>query len=41
LVEKAKEVFDQEEIEKSIKKINKGKFDFNDLLSQIRPNRFL
>ena len=36
LVEKAKEVFDQEEIEKSIKKINKGRFDFNDLLSQIR-----
>jgi signal recognition particle subunit SRP54 len=36
LVEKAQEIFDKDEMEKSINKINKGKFDFNDLLSQIR-----
>jgi signal recognition particle subunit SRP54 len=36
LVEKAQDIFDKDEIEKSINKINKGKFDFNDLLSQIR-----
>jgi signal recognition particle subunit SRP54 len=36
LVEKAQEVFDQEELKKAEKKFRKGKFDFNDLLSQIR-----
>jgi signal recognition particle subunit SRP54 len=36
LVEKAQEVFDQEEMEKAAKKLQKGQFDFNDLLSQIR-----
>jgi signal recognition particle subunit SRP54 len=36
LVEKAQDIFDKDEMEKSINKINKGKFDFNDLLSQIR-----
>jgi len=36
LVEKAKEVFDAEEMEKTAKKMQKGHFDFNDLLSQIR-----
>ena len=36
LVEKAQEVFDAGEMEKSMKKMQKGKFDFDDLLSQIR-----
>ncbi len=36
LVEKAQEVFDAEEMEKAAKKMQKGQFDFNDLLSQIR-----
>lgn len=36
LVEKAKEVFDAQEIEKAAKKMQKGQFDLNDLLSQIR-----
>ena len=36
LVEKAQEVFDAKEMEKSAKKMQKGQFDFNDLLSQIR-----
>jgi signal recognition particle subunit SRP54 len=36
LVEKAQEVFDANEMEKAAKKMRKGKFDFDDLLSQIR-----
>jgi signal recognition particle subunit SRP54 len=36
LVEKAQEIFDEEEMEKSAKKMQKGHFDLNDLLSQIR-----
>ncbi len=36
LVEKAQEVFDVGEMEKAAKKMQKGKFDFDDLLSQIR-----
>ena len=36
LVEKAQEVFDAKEMEKAAKKMQKGQFDFNDLLSQIR-----
>lgn len=36
LVEKAQEVFDAAEMEKAAKKMQKGQFDFNDLLSQIR-----
>lgn len=36
LVEKAQEMFDAKEMEKSAKKMQKGQFDFNDLLSQIR-----
>lgn len=36
LVEKAQEVFDVKEMEKAAKKMQKGQFDFNDLLSQIR-----
>ncbi len=36
LVEKAQEVFDQGEMEKAEKKMRKGEFDFDDLLSQIR-----
>jgi signal recognition particle subunit SRP54 len=36
LVEKAQEVFDAGEMEKAAKKMQKGQFDFNDLLSQIR-----
>ena len=36
LVEKAQEVFDVAEMEKAAKKMQKGKFDFDDLLSQIR-----
>ena len=36
LVEKAQEVFDKNEMEKAAKKMQKGEFDFNDLLSQIR-----
>jgi len=36
LVEKAQEVFDQSEMEKAEKKMRKGEFDFDDLLSQIR-----
>lgn len=36
LVEKAQEMFDVREMEKSAKKMQKGDFDLNDLLSQIR-----
>ncbi len=36
LVEKAQEVFDAGEMEKAAKKMQKGKFDFDDLLGQIR-----
>lgn len=36
LVEKAQEVFDADEMEKAAKKMQKGKFDFDDLLGQIR-----
>jgi signal recognition particle subunit SRP54 len=36
LVEKAQEIFDISEMEKSAKKMQKGQFDLNDLLSQIR-----
>ncbi len=36
LVEKAQEVFDAGEMEKAAKKMQKGKFDLEDLLSQIR-----
>jgi signal recognition particle subunit SRP54 len=36
LVEKAKEVFDADEMEKTAKKMQKGHFDLNDLLSQMR-----
>ncbi len=36
LVEKAQEVFDAAEMEKAAKKMQKGKFDLDDLLSQIR-----
>jgi signal recognition particle subunit SRP54 len=36
LVEKAQEVFDAAEMEKAAKKMQKGQFDLNDLLSQIR-----
>lgn len=36
LVERAQEVFDAGEMEKAAKKMQKGQFDFNDLLSQIR-----
>jgi len=41
LVEKAQEVFDQNEMEKATKKMQKGQFDFEDLLSQIRNTRKL
>ncbi len=36
LVEKAQEVFDEKEMEKAAKKMQKGEFDLEDLLSQIR-----
>jgi len=36
LVEKAQEVFDMAEMEKAAKKMQKGRFDLDDLLSQIR-----
>jgi signal recognition particle subunit SRP54 len=36
LVEKAQEIFDADEMEKAAKKMQKGRFDFDDLLSQIR-----
>lgn len=36
LVEKAQEIFDAKEMEKAAKKIQKGQFDFTDLLAQIR-----
>ena len=36
LVEKAQEMFDAKEMEKAAKKMQKGIFDFDDLLSQIR-----
>ncbi len=39
LVEKAQEVFDQNEMEKAAKKMQKGQFDFEDLLSQIRNTK--
>lgn len=36
LVEKAQDVFDAKEMEKAAKKMQQGRFDFDDLLSQIR-----
>lgn len=36
LVEKAQEIFSQDELKKAEKKLKSGKFDFEDLLSQIR-----
>ncbi len=39
LVEKAQEVFDQAEMEKATKKMQKGQFDFEDLLAQIRNTK--
>ncbi len=39
LVEKAQEMFDADEMEKSAKKMQKGQFDLDDLLSQIRNMR--
>ena len=36
LVEKAAEIFDEEELKKAEKKLRKGQFDLNDLLSQIK-----
>lgn len=36
LVEKAQEIFDEEELKKAEKKFKKGQFDLNDLLSQIK-----
>lgn len=41
LVEKAQENLDNEEMEKTAKKLSKGTFDLNDLLSQIRNMRKL
>lgn len=41
LVEKAQEVFDDKEMEKAAKKMQKGCFDLDDLLSQIRNMRKL
>ena len=39
LVEKAQEIFDIKEIEKSAKKLERGKVDFDDILSQIKNMR--
>ena len=39
LVEKAQEIFDEKEIDKTQKKMQKGEFDLQDLLSQIRNMR--
>ena len=39
LVEKASEVIDEEEAENSIKKLQKGKYDLNDFLSQMKQIR--
>jgi len=39
LVEKAQEIFDSNEIEKTAKKFKQGKVDFNDILSQIKNMR--
>ena len=39
MVEKAQEIFDMKEIEKSAKKLQRGKVDFDDILSQIRNMR--
>ena len=39
LVEKAQEIFDADEMQKAAKKMQKGQFDFDDLLSQIRNMR--
>lgn len=36
LVEKAQEVFDEDEMKKTEKKLRQGQFDFDDLLSQLR-----
>lgn len=36
LVEKAQEIFDKDDLEKSAKKLASGKFDLNDLLNQIK-----
>jgi len=39
LVEKAQEIFDSNEMEKTAKKFKQGKVDFNDILSQIKNMR--
>lgn len=39
LVEKAQEIFDAKEMEKTANKLKQGKVDFNDVLSQIRNMR--
>lgn len=39
LVEKAQEIFDMKEMEKTAKKFKQGKVDFNDILSQIKNMR--
>jgi signal recognition particle subunit SRP54 len=39
LVERAQEIFDIKEIEKSAKKLERGKVDFDDILSQIKNMR--
>ena len=39
LVEKAQEIFDSKEMEKTAKKFKQGKVDFNDILSQIKNMR--
>ncbi len=39
LVEKAQEIFDNNEMEKTAKKFKQGKVDFNDILSQIKNMR--
>ena len=39
LVEKAQEIFDMNEMEKTAKKFKQGKVDFNDILSQIKNMR--
>jgi signal recognition particle subunit SRP54 len=36
LVERAQEVIDEKEAEKTAKKLSKGKFDFDDFLKQMR-----
>jgi signal recognition particle subunit SRP54 len=39
LIEKAQEIFDMKEMEKSAKKLERGKVDFDDILSQIKNMR--